>query len=202
MTLASLSRFFLLFIAAFAVALWWMRLPEPSTPAARQPAALTNASPRAARSAPEAPQPPQPVPPNAVAPAAPPAPADPALAAQLRAQADAFLAAGKVREAIDAFEAALEADPSSARNHGDYGRLLRDLTAIDKALYHLRRATELEPASADRWIDLANAYYLKPDPGEAWKAERRAREAAPGLELRRNRRGLLERANDTAAAGQ
>jgi len=196
-------RFVLLFAAAFAVALWWMRLPEAPISAAPKPAAARSVEARPARSAARDAAPVQPPPPQAApAPAVPTAPPDPALASELRAQADALLKEGKVLDAIDAFEAALKADPSSARNHGDYGRLLRDLTAIDKALYHLRRAADLDPGNADRWIDLANAYYLKQDPGEAWKAEKRAREAEPDLKLRRNRRGLQERAGDTAPAGQ
>jgi len=137
-----------------------------------------------------------------VVPAPPPPAADPARAEQLRTKAEAALKKGELEEALEAFEKAVEADPFSASNHGDYGRLLRDLTAIDKALYHLRQAAELDPGNPDRWIDLANAYYLKPDPGKAWAAEKRAREAGPNLKLRRDRRGLLERADDPEPAGE
>ncbi|MBI5505517.1 MAG: hypothetical protein HY899_12000 [Deltaproteobacteria bacterium] len=201
---ASLRRLAALFLAAFAVGAWWVRFSRergtasPTPAGARRAVESATAQPRPAAPAPPAVQPAVPQPPTPAAARA----ADPARAAELRAQADALLKDAKILEAIDAFEKALEADPSSARNHGDYGRLLRDLTAIDKALLHLRHAADLDPGSADRWIELANAYYLKTDPGKAWEAEKRARAAEPGLRLRRSPRGLLERADDKAAAGE
>ncbi len=175
-----------------------MRSPvsqEPASPAPAEAQRTVATTPRQTEDAAPTQAPLRPVVPAP----APPVPApDPARAAEFRAQADAFLKEAKILEAIDAFEKALQADPSSARNHGDYGHLLRDLTAIDKALYHLRRATELDPGNPDRWIELANAYYLKPDPGKAWEAEKQARAADPNLKLRRSPRGLAERADDTA----
>jgi len=102
-----------------------------------------------------------------------------------------------VREALASLKDAVRTDPSP-ENHAAYGRLLRDLTAMDDALYQLRAAAEKDPGNADRWIELANAYYLKPDPGLAWNAEKRAKQAEPGLQLRR-RGGKVERASDSAA---
>ena len=87
---------------------------------------------------------------------------------------------------------AVEAAPT-AKNHGDLGTLLYTLTAFDEAAVHLRAAAELEPGNADRWIALANVYYRKVNPGEAWKAEKRAREAEPGLELGRDGTGMRVR---------
>jgi tetratricopeptide (TPR) repeat protein len=125
----------------------------------------------------------------------------PALAAAdgaaLRAEADRLIAAGKVEEGIDVFRKAVEAAPT-AKNHGDFGGLLYRLTAFDEAALHLREAAELEPGNADRWIALANVYYRKVDPGEAWKAEKRAREAEPGIELGRDNEGMRMRKGATA----
>ena len=117
--------------------------------------------------------------------------------ARLREQGMRLLRDKRVDEARAAFEGAIALDPS-AENHAAYGRALRDLFAMTGALYHLRAAAEAEPDNADRWIELANAYYRKPDPGEAWKAEKRAREAEPGLILRREN-GKLVRAGDSGA---
>ena len=108
----------------------------------------------------------------------------------LRAEAREHLSHGRAAEALAALEAAVEADPASAANHGELGDLLLKLTAIDRALYHLEQSAHLDPGSADRWIALANAWYRKPDPGAAWKAERRAREAEPGLVIGRDESGL------------
>ncbi|MFN2425205.1 MAG: hypothetical protein ABR587_02015 [Candidatus Binatia bacterium] len=132
------------------------------------------------------------------APTPAPAPAAaPANGEDLREQADQLLAEGRVLEGIEAMRKATEADPS-ARNHGDLGALLNRLTAFDEAARHLERAAELDPANADRWIALANVHYRAVNPGEAWKAERRARAAEPGLVLSRDAEGMRIRQGDTA----
>jgi hypothetical protein len=114
----------------------------------------------------------------------------------LRVEADRLIAEGRVLEGVNMMRKATEADPS-ARNHGDFGHLLQRLTAFDEALVHLRRAAELDPGNADRWIALANAYYRAVNPGEAWKAEKRAKEAEPGLELGRAANGMRVRKGDS-----
>lgn len=125
---------------------------------------------------------------RAVEPSASPVPADDTR----REDVDRLLAAGKVQDAIDAFRKLVVTEPT-AKNHGDLGTLLYTLTAFDEAAVHLRAAAELEPGNADRWIALANVYYRKVNPGEAWKAEKRAREAEPGLELGRDGTGMRVR---------
>jgi tetratricopeptide (TPR) repeat protein len=115
----------------------------------------------------------------------------------LREEADRLIGEGKVVEGLDVFRKAVEADPS-AKNHGDLGRILYRLMAFDEAAVHLRAAAELDPGNADRWIALANLYYRKVDLGEAWKAEKRAREAEPGLELGRDSEGMRVRKGDSA----
>jgi tetratricopeptide (TPR) repeat protein len=124
-----------------------------------------------------------------------PVPRSPAAAvdgATLRAEADRLIAEGRVVEGIDVFRRAVEAAPT-AKNHGDLGSLLYRLTAFDEATLHLRAAAELDPGNADRWIALANVYYRRVNPGAAWEAEKRAREAEPGLELARDAEGMRVR---------
>ncbi len=135
---------------------------------------------------------------TAQAPAAPAAAAPPADGIALRKQADELRAAGRIPEAIVALKAATRADPS-ARNHGDLGEMLASVLAMDEALVHLRKAADLDPGNADRWITLANAYYRKMDPGKAWAAEKRAKQADPGLELGFDAGG--RRVRKPAAAG-
>jgi len=125
------------------------------------------------------------------------APATEPSAAALRQEADQLIRDGKVLEGVEVFRRAVEAEPT-AQNHGDLGSLLYRLTAFDEAAIHLRAAAELDPTNADRWIALANVYYRKVDPGEAWKAEKRAREAEPGLELARDGSGMRIRKGDKA----
>lgn len=127
-------------------------------------------------------------------PPAAPAPPD---GAALREEADRLISEGQVIEGLEVFRKAVEADPS-AKNHGDLGALLYRLTAFDEAAIHLRAAAELDPGNADRWIALANVYYRKVDLGEAWKAEKRAREAEPGLELGRDGGGMRVRKGSSA----
>jgi tetratricopeptide (TPR) repeat protein len=124
--------------------------------------------------------------------AAEPSQAVPADGAALREEADRLIAAGKIVEGIEVFRRAVDAAPT-AKNHGDFGGLLYRLTAFDEAALHLRAAADLDPGNADRWMALANVYYRKVNPGEAWKAERRAREAEPGLELGRDNEGMRVR---------
>ncbi len=119
---------------------------------------------------------------------------------RLREEADRLLAAGRVLEAVDAMRRAAEVDPS-ARNHGDLGAILERLTAFEEAARHLKLAAELDPSNADRWLALANVYYRAIEPGEAWKAERRAKEAEPGIELRRDAGGRLVRKAEAQASG-
>jgi tetratricopeptide (TPR) repeat protein len=116
--------------------------------------------------------------------------------AALRSEADRLIAAGKIAEGLDALRKAVDADPT-AKNHGDLGALLYRLTAFDESAIHLRAAAELDPTNADRWVALANVYYRKVNPGEAWKAEARARQAEPGLELGRDADGMRVRKGET-----
>lgn len=132
---------------------------------------------------------------------APATPADSAAEGdRLRDQADRLLAEGRVHDAVDAMRKAAEIEPN-ARNHGDLGALLERLTAFRDAARHLTLAAELDPSNADRWLAAANAWYRAVEPGEAWKAERRAKQAEPGIELRRDAGGRLVRADQADDTG-
>lgn len=119
--------------------------------------------------------------------------------ARLREEADRLIAEGRVPEGLDKMRQATWANPT-AKNHGDLGSILMRLTAVDEALVHLRQSAELDPKNPDRWVELANGYYRKVDPGAAWKAEKRAREAQPGLKLKRGPGGLWLLPSDSSAA--
>lgn len=184
----------LVLLASAALGAWLFRPapPRPATPVAEScgagdqcgsPAAVEGAG-----SSPTAPATPPPTARQAPTPAAPaPEPARDAEA--MRAEAERLMAEGKVAQGIDLFRKAVLASPSP-RNCGDFGALMLKLTNFDEAIPNLRRAAEMDPGNPDRWINLANAFYLKADPGKAWAAERKAREARPGLKLRRGPDGL------------
>ncbi len=183
-----------LFVIVVAVVTAVLRRPNDPTPVPTGDAPRAGATPATVRAPttgstavpPERPATPPPVTPSR------PSPVAAADGAALRAEADRLIADGKVIEGIDVFRQAVEAAPT-AKNHGDLGSLLYRLTAFDEAARHLQAAAELEPGNADRWIALANAYYRKIDPGAAWKAEKRARAAEPGLQLGRDGDGMRVR---------
>lgn len=179
-------------LVAVTVGVALLRRPHPSrtpsTPvsaASKNEVATVSVTPEPSTTAP-------PFPRAATRTSAPPAPAVATDGAALRAEADRLIAEGRVTEGIEVFRKAVEAAPTAA-NHGDLGSLLYRLTAFDEAALHLRAAAELDPGNADRWIALANVYYRKTNPGEAWKAEKRAREAEPGLQLGRDGAGMRVR---------
>jgi len=138
-----------------------------------------------------------PSPVSAETPAAQPSPAPSTERPARREDVDRLIAEGKVLEGLEVFRKVVGADPT-AKNHGELGSLLYRLTAFDEAAVHLRAAAELDPGNADRWVALANVYYRKVNPGEAWKAERRAREAEHGLELGRDNEGMRVRKGEAA----
>ncbi len=82
---------------------------------------------------------------------------------------------------------------SSVETHAALGDLLLKTSMASMADYHLRWAAEHDPGNPDRWIALANAYTLKPDPGAAHKAVEKAREVDPGIDVVRDNRGFFKR---------
>lgn len=115
-----------------------------------------------------------------------------ALARELIERGRAALADGDFRAGFDAYHRALEYTPT-AETHGLVGELYLRAVATTEAAFHLRRAADLDPNNADRWLALANVYILKTDLGAAWKAIARAREVEPGINVERDENNFVVR---------
>lgn len=145
--------------------------------------------------------------PAAVVPAPPPAPMPqppigslaqfPNVAARDTATSSLTAAAdarrqGDLRATLAFLQNAVERAPA-VETHAALGGLYLELGAAGAADPHLRAAAEADPGSADRWLALANALALKPDPIAAAHALERARTAEPGLRVTRDATGRLIR---------
>lgn len=117
-----------------------------------------------------------------------------ALAGDLLARGGAALADGDMRAGFDSYRRAVEYFPS-AETHGSLGELYLKSAVTGEAAFHLRRAAELDPYDADRWLMLANAYFLKQDLGAAWKAVNQAKTVEPGIVLERDSNNFMTRAS-------
>lgn len=115
-----------------------------------------------------------------------------ALARELIERGRAALADGDFQAAGESYRRALEYTPT-AETHGLVGDLYLRAAATSEAAFHLRRAADLEPNNADRWLALANVYILKTDMGAAWKAIERAKEVEPGITVERDRNNFVVR---------
>jgi tetratricopeptide (TPR) repeat protein len=93
---------------------------------------------------------------------------------------------GDLREAIDLFEAAVEADPEDWLPQANYGRLLLLMTDYRGARPHLERAAQLAPERPRVWLDLLSFYERTVALESAFEARRRAEEAAGGRALVRH----------------
>jgi len=113
-------------------------------------------------------------------------------AAALLAAAAAARHQGDLRATLSLLETAVARAPT-VETHGALGALYLELGAAGAAEAQLRVAAEGDPGSADRWIALANALALKPDPLAAADALERARSAEPGLHVTRDPAGRLMR---------
>jgi tetratricopeptide (TPR) repeat protein len=113
-------------------------------------------------------------------------------AAALLTDAAAARARGDLDATLELLQAAVERAPVT-ETHAALGALFLELGAAGAADTHLRAAAEGDPRTADRWIALANALALKPDPLAAATALGRARAAEPGLRVTRDGRGWLTR---------
>jgi Tfp pilus assembly protein PilF len=116
-----------------------------------------------------------------------------------RSEAEALLAsardarrAGDLRGALALLRTAVERVPA-VETHGALGAFYLALGVTGAAESNLRTAVEGDPENADRWIALANALRLKPDPLAAAAALERARVAEPGLRVTRGSDGWLVR---------
>jgi tetratricopeptide (TPR) repeat protein len=115
-----------------------------------------------------------------------------ALAREFIERGKAALADGDFQAGFDSYRRALEYAPT-AETYGLVGDLYLRAAAAGEAAFHLRRAAELDPNNADRWLALANAYILQTDLGAAWKAIDRAKEIEPELIVERDRNNFVVR---------
>jgi tetratricopeptide (TPR) repeat protein len=116
------------------------------------------------------------------------------LAQGLLEQGRASLASGDMAAGFEAFRRAVDYYPS-AETHGALGDLYLRAAASSSAIFHLRRAADLDDQNADRWLLLANAYFLKPDLGAAWKAIERAKTVDPDIAIARDANNFVVRAD-------
>lgn len=114
------------------------------------------------------------------------------LARDLIDRGRAALAEGDFLAGFEAYRRAVEYSPT-AETHGLIGDLYLHAAATSEAAFHLRRAADLEPANADRWLALANVYILKTDLGAAWKAIERAKRVEPDIIVERDENNFVVR---------
>jgi len=114
------------------------------------------------------------------------------LARELIDRGRASLADGDFRAGFEAYRLAAEYSPT-AETHGLIGDLYLRAAATSEAAFHLRRAADLDPGNADRWLALANVYILKTDLGAAWKAIDRAKQVEPGIIVERDDNNFVVR---------
>jgi tetratricopeptide (TPR) repeat protein len=166
--------------------------PPPSSrpAAARQPAAAAQTPVDAAAARPATPASPAPRPPEPIS--TRPDVAAPTAAAALLVDAAAARQQGDLRTTLALLQAAVARAPT-VETHAALGALYLELGVSRAAETQLRAAVEGDPGNADRWIALANALALQPDPIAAADALAQARAAEPGLRVTRGASGLLAR---------
>ena len=122
-----------------------------------------------------------------------------ALARSLVEQGRAALADGDLKQGFELYRRAVEYDPT-AETHGLVGDLYLRMAVRSEAAFHLSRAAELDPENPDRWIALANAYYLTTDPIAAAKALDRAKRLEPTMVIERDRNNFVVRGRTGTSA--
>jgi cytochrome c-type biogenesis protein CcmH/NrfG len=115
-----------------------------------------------------------------------------ALTRELIERGKAALAAGDFEAGFKAYRRAVEFNPN-AETHGLIGDLYLRAAVPSEAAFHLRRAADLDPNNADRWLALANVYILQTDLGAAWKAIERAKQTEPDLIIDRDKNNFAVR---------
>jgi len=133
--------------------------------------------------------------PTSVRPSVAPVAADhagPQIAAALLAEAAGARRQGDLRTSLALLREAARRAPS-VETHAALGGLYFELGAVRAAEPSLRAAAEGDPGNADRWIALANALALKPDPMAAAGALEHAQAVEPALRVGRDPSGRLVR---------
>lgn len=115
----------------------------------------------------------------------------------LNAQALEAWKTGELRDALDLFEAAVDADPDDWVPRSDYGRLLVMMTDYESAGPHLERAAELNPDSPRVWLDLYSYYQRSMQLERGFYAHARAKELAGEREIIQDETGLWRLEDDS-----
>ena len=118
-------------------------------------------------------------------------------ARSLNSQALEAWKTGELREALDLFEAAVDADPDDWVPRSDYGRLLVMMTDYESAGPQLERAAELKPDSPRVWLDLYSYYQRSMQLERGFHARARAEELAGGREIVQDETGLWRLEDDS-----
>ena len=105
--------------------------------------------------------------------------AGPGNAAQFNARGIELVGEGKLEEALEAFEKAIELYPELALAHFNKGLVLYDLARLDEAVASYREAIRLQPVNAEAHFKLGQALYSKERVQECIEALQRAVEIDP-----------------------
>ncbi|MFT5444116.1 MAG: tetratricopeptide (TPR) repeat protein [Myxococcota bacterium] len=115
----------------------------------------------------------------------------------LDAQALEAWKVGELHNALEMFEAAVEADPDDWVPRSDYGRLLVMMTDYEKAGPHLERAAELNPDSPRVWLDLYSYYQRNMQLERGFHAYEKAKQLSGGAEIVQDDTGLWRLEHDS-----
>ncbi|HVO31254.1 MAG TPA: tetratricopeptide repeat protein [bacterium] len=127
-------------------------------------------------------------------------------AAALVRLAALYRAAGRPGAAADAYRSALAVDPQNLVAHINLGLLYYDVLDLDRAIYHLKIATQIDPGSFEAYRTLGLALERNGDPKGAEPVMRRTLELSPDspsrAEASRNLARVLERLDRKFEAAQ
>jgi tetratricopeptide (TPR) repeat protein len=105
-------------------------------------------------------------------------------------------AAGRLPEARDAYQRAIQASPESAFLHRELGLLERKQGAQDAALDRFRRAIELDSADAVSLVQMGELFEERRDFESAEAAYRKAADIEPSADLTARMAAIAERARE------
>jgi predicted negative regulator of RcsB-dependent stress response len=105
---------------------------------------------------------------------------------------------GRLDEARTAYQRALATSPDSAFLHRELGQVERRAGNADRALEHLRHATELDPNDAMAFVETAELLEARGDDSGAEDAYRKANAIDPGLNLAARIASSAERARESS----